>query len=221
MHTSEEEQLETIKRWWQENGVAVVVGLVVGVGGLFGWQAWQSHLDTRAENASVRYTELMSVLDQDGSEDVQSLVDDILDEYSPTPYAPLSALAGARAAANAEESEAAAERLQWVIDNAKQSEFVPLARLRLARLHLAGGQLEAAETLLDAGDYPDSYTARRAELRGDLHSARGEASAARAAYERALNAELPVQNRQMVQIKRDALGPADPAPAAGGEPADA
>ena len=39
-HITEEEQIEALKRWWDENGKQVVLAIVLTVGGYFGWQAW-------------------------------------------------------------------------------------------------------------------------------------------------------------------------------------
>ena len=35
-YATEEQQVEAIKSWWQENGKAVVLGAVIGLGGLWG-----------------------------------------------------------------------------------------------------------------------------------------------------------------------------------------
>jgi len=35
-HITEEEQIEAFKRWWNENGRSVVVGIVLAVVGYFG-----------------------------------------------------------------------------------------------------------------------------------------------------------------------------------------
>ena len=39
-HITEEEQIEALKRWWDENGKQVVLAIVLTVGGYFGWQAY-------------------------------------------------------------------------------------------------------------------------------------------------------------------------------------
>ena len=43
------------------------------------------------------------------------------------------------------------------------------------------------------------------ELYGDLHLAKNELAAARSAYDKALAADVPPGDRQMLEIKRDAL----------------
>ncbi|HBC19536.1 MAG TPA: hypothetical protein DC022_12505, partial [Alcanivorax sp.] len=37
----EEEQVERIKAWWQENGTAAVITVVLAVAALIGWRQWQ------------------------------------------------------------------------------------------------------------------------------------------------------------------------------------
>ncbi|MDH5355953.1 MAG: tetratricopeptide repeat protein, partial [Gammaproteobacteria bacterium] len=34
---TDEEQVEKLKKWWQENGRSVIAGIIIGVGGLFGY----------------------------------------------------------------------------------------------------------------------------------------------------------------------------------------
>ena len=51
---SEKEQIEEMKAWWKENGSYVIAGLILGVGGIWGFNAWRSsQLDT-----PVSYTHL-------------------------------------------------------------------------------------------------------------------------------------------------------------------
>jgi predicted negative regulator of RcsB-dependent stress response len=42
-HITEEEQIEALKRWWEENGKQTLLGIALIVGGYFGWQAWTDH----------------------------------------------------------------------------------------------------------------------------------------------------------------------------------
>ena len=41
LEKTDQEQVEELQKWWQENRLAIVVGLVVGIGGLVGWEQWQ------------------------------------------------------------------------------------------------------------------------------------------------------------------------------------
>ena len=51
-HITEEEQIEALKRWWDDNGKQTILAIVLTVGGYFGWQAWTQHVDEQAAAAS-------------------------------------------------------------------------------------------------------------------------------------------------------------------------
>ena len=65
VYLSEQEQIEAIKKWWKENGTAIITGLVLGVAALSGWKYWQSRQQAIAENASTAYQEMLELLAED------------------------------------------------------------------------------------------------------------------------------------------------------------
>ena len=58
-HKTEEEQIEAVKRWWSENGRVVVIAVLIGVSGSFGWQFWQDYKQERREQAALEYWQLV------------------------------------------------------------------------------------------------------------------------------------------------------------------
>ena len=44
VYNSEEQQVEAIKSWWQENGKSIIAGVVIGFVGLFGWRYYNSYV---------------------------------------------------------------------------------------------------------------------------------------------------------------------------------
>ena len=42
-HLQEEEQIDAIKQWWQENKVSVIGAIVLTLGGSFGWSQYQDY----------------------------------------------------------------------------------------------------------------------------------------------------------------------------------
>ena len=208
VYESEQEQIEALKRWWSENAVSAVLGVVLGLSGLFGWYQWQDYQGGQQAGASAVFTELLRGVQEDNTDNAPALADQLVSDYAGTHYANLGQLAAARVAVEAGDLETAASRLQWVVDNASASHFEQVATLRLAQLALGQNQLAKAEQLL-SGTFPSSYMAIAEELRGDLAVAQGDSNAARVAYDRALNAELPLQNPMRVEMKRDNLGNVD------------
>lgn len=208
VYGSEQEQLEAIKKWWRDNGPAVVLGVVLGLGALFGWQAWEKHRNKQAELASAIYTSVIVDLDENKLDSINTSVIELQNDYAGTPYAALASLAGAKAAVLLDDVDTAKSHLKWAMRNGKQSEIVAIAKLRLALLHLTTGEPDAADRLLKE-KYPSAFDAMYNELLGDLRLAKGDRQGARAAYDLALNASVAAENRQVVQIKRDALGEDD------------
>ena len=80
-------------------------------------------------------------------------------------------------------------------------------RLRLARILIAQGSYDEAESVLSS-DYPAAFTTGYEELKGDLYAARGETAQARIAYDKAISAADGNASRWLV-LKRQDLGSTD------------
>jgi len=50
IYSTEEQQAEAIKSFFRDNGIALAVGVVLGLGGLYGWRAYNQHNIEVAEN---------------------------------------------------------------------------------------------------------------------------------------------------------------------------
>jgi predicted negative regulator of RcsB-dependent stress response len=186
-YRSEEEQVEALKRWWNENGRGVVVGVVLALGAGFGWQAWQQKQQQAAANASALYQQMLSALaveDAQGAAPARELATRIKDEYRGSTYAQFAALHLARLAVNAGDLAAAESELRWVLAMADEgSEVHDVARLRLARVIAARGEVDQALDML--ADPEPAYAASWAMARGDILLAEGRESEALAAFEAA------------------------------------
>ena len=208
---TEEEQLDAIKRWWKENGTALVAGVALAAAGIFGWNAWQNYQENQAEAASLRYQQLVNLADAEmlGDDELaqaRALADEIVDNHGRTLYADMARLIDARLAVAQDDHDAAQAALRSVIENSRRDYLKGLARLRLARLQVAQGDAEAAlETL--GSDIPDALAAQRADIRGDAQLALGREDQAREAWREALtHAEQRDQPIYGVQLKLEDLG---------------
>lgn len=202
-HETEDQELEKLKSWWAENGRSVIVGIVIGVGGLAGWNYWQNYQAGQAASASVHYAEISKGI-VDNNADV--IVDNfaILEgEYAATPYAALGALEVARFMALEDKLDEAERQLRWALENSPQAVVRDVAAIRLARVLMAQDKHDAALELINK-EYPESYTSLREELRGDILRARGDVEAARAAYDKALAGATG--NVEYLRLKRQDLG---------------
>ncbi len=215
VYASEREQIDAIKRWWSENGTAVVVGLTVGLGGLFGWQYWKAREATRAEVASIGFQDLVARMLEGESARATGIGEKLLTDHSDSAYAVLAAFALARSSVEAGKLDAARAQLEWIVANAGIPEFVDIARVRLARILLAEGKPDEAASRLEGLDRLKDDAGYH-ELRGDVLLAQGRRGDARAAYVRALDvATAQRADTALIEMKIDDLAEASPATASG------
>lgn len=224
---TEEEQVEALRRWWQENGRSTVVTVVLALGIFFGWQGWQEYRQQQAEGASDLYQEMLRSLSaEDGA--AMELAARLKSDFGGTTYAQFAALHRAAFAVKETDLAAAESELRWVLGRAdKNSDVAQVARLRLARVLAAAGDTDGALAILAAGT-GQAYQAANAVAQGDILLAAGRADGARTAYSsaQALLATGQVGvNLPSLQTKLDSLSPVPPrqldAAAEEGAPRDA
>ena len=234
-HLTDEEQIESMKRWWDDNGKSTLVGIALAVTGYFGWGAYQDGQQSAAEAAASSYEAFMQSINsapqgQTPSAEQQAtakhLAKGLKAEHGSSLYAAQAALFMAQQAVNANDLERAATELQWVLDSGVETPLALLTRARLARVQLAQQAFDTALTTAsdtDSGVFKSSF----AEIRGDVlfakAGAQSEASAgavdiaaARAAYQLALDNLLQEEasRGELLQMKIDNLQPAAPVIAA-------
>ena len=205
---TEEQQIAEIKKWWSENATSIIVGVVLGLAGVFGVRAWLGYQDSLSERASTIYTVMMQGLEQGNPQLVSERADTLITQYSSTPYAAMAALALAKIQLQEGDLDAANSQLQWVLDNGDIDLVRETARLRLARVLIAQERLDEAEALLEQPRSTTAFDNLYTEVAGDIHSARDNAAAASEAYQRAL-AATPATNQanpgyQLLQLKYEA-----------------
>jgi predicted negative regulator of RcsB-dependent stress response len=188
-YQTEEEQVEALRRWWDENGRSTMVAIVLAVGAGFGWQAWQERQQESAEAASIYYEELLQAVQLVGEDKqeatIRHLAEGLKEDYSGSTYASFAALHLARLAVMEDDLVRAEEELRWVLTAKPTDEVRMLAELRLARVVAARGNLQGAMDILlidEAGGYEPAY----AEARGDIYLQQGEPDKAIAEYQAAL-----------------------------------
>jgi predicted negative regulator of RcsB-dependent stress response len=200
-YMSEKEQVEALRQWWRENGRYVIAGLVVGIGGVVGWQQWQVQQERLAQSASDSFVAVQEAAEAADPESVASLSAALRDTYPRSAYAAQAALLSAKAAVDAGDLLSAAGELAWAMDNTNDDALARVARLRLARVQLAMGEVAAADTTLSGAD-EGAFTPLFDEARGDVALAQGDLDAARVAYQSALDGmDGGVGDRQSVEMK--------------------
>ena len=210
-HLTEEEQIESLKRWWKDYGTTVLIAAVIGLGGFFAWNQYQSHRADAAREASVVYEKFAAAVTEFDSEPtgeqaakVKQLANAVIAHDSSSLYADFAALYLAKLAVQNQDYAEAKTQLEKVSSQGANDSVKELARLRLARVHTAAGEMDAALNILSGKPSP-AYAAAYAEAKGDVLLSQKRLAEARAAYESALQAMGTNQpmRRNLVQLKID------------------
>lgn len=197
-YRSDEETVEVIANWWKENGVFMVGTIVLVVGGVLGWNWWQSQQLANAESAAALY----AAWERAGDTEREALAAELAETHPRSAYRALIGFEMARAAMDRDDPAAAREALEGVLALSMPAPMQDLARIRLARIAL---ELEDAGTALAHLDAIGGATqlSLAEELRGDALRLLGRHDDALVAYERALaSAEMA---RPLLEIKQNDL----------------
>ncbi|MCU7904243.1 MAG: tetratricopeptide repeat protein [Candidatus Thiodiazotropha sp. (ex Epidulcina cf. delphinae)] len=206
VYQTEEEQVEAIKRWWKENGASVIGGLVIGLGGVFGWQAWGSYQNRVGAEAALAFNQMVVAVERRDSASAVKQAELMRENFDGSSYAVFAALAEARLKLDEGDRAAAKSRLEGANQQADHPALKQLVQLNLARILLDEGELDAAGELAGSGE--GGFAGEFAVLRGDIALAKGDKASAVAAYTQAMT--LEVGNRSLLQMKLDDLAIAAP-----------
>ena len=217
-YRSEEEQVEALRKWWDENGRSTLVAIVVALAVGFGWQGWQEHRVQQSELASARYEEMLEAARAGGDEaqvaTLRHLAEGIKADFPGSSYAQFAALHLARLAIEEGDLAAGEEELRWVLTNNPATEIQLIAELRLARVTAARGNPQGGLEIIAAAE-AGAYKPAFAEAEGDMYQQLGEPGKAIEAYER--SAALGMGTNETLQLKLRSLTPV-PARAPAAEP---
>ncbi|GAA0857063.1 YfgM family protein [Aliiglaciecola litoralis] len=193
---TEEQQVEAIKRFWKENGLAIGIGVVLGIGGLYGWRYYNDTQIAAQEAASKSYSTMISSLSAENTAQAEAFV-----ENNDTGYSVLTALQLAKLAVESDDLSAAAKHLKQVANKASDEAIKSVANVRLARVQNALNEYDAALATLTLVTQ-DSFKAQVAEIQGDIYLNQQKIEQAKEAYTESLNADA---NNQLVKMKLDNL----------------
>jgi predicted negative regulator of RcsB-dependent stress response len=194
---TEEQQVEAIKRFWKENGIAIIVGAVIGLGGLWGWQYYSDSQLAAKEAASQGYQEVVENLQAD---DGIVRAEAFLANHQSSGYAAMTALVLAAQEVENNNLEAALGHLQTAVQS-KDGSLQNVAKMRLARVQLAMNEAQAALDSVAKID-AEAFTAQVEEIKGDAYVMLADFTNARLAYSAAVEADSA---NRIVKMKLDNL----------------
>lgn len=199
---SEKEQIEEMRAWWSEYGKVVIAGIVIGVGGLIGFNQYNaSQLESQLAASELYETLVGHVVDGD-LDGAEFVADDLVANYADTAYAAQSKLALARLYMDQNRDQDAADSLRELLAMSADEGLQNIGRLRLARVLLYQDKAQEVVDLLEGLDAP-SFAALKDEALGDAYAALGDYQQAADAYNRALTdpSPSPTIDPALVQMK--------------------
>jgi len=200
------EQGERVKSWLRENGSAIVMGLVLAFGLMFGFKQWQAWQISKRQQASAEYQVLSSLISENNMDAAVANYQVLKSDFPKSAYTPMAALMMAKARLEAGQADLAVADLKYAMEHGQPEPLKVIARERLARLQLSQGNLDEALKLIDGAPSSVGFESQFAEIRGDIHAAKGETDLAVENYQAALDAlEEGVGNRDLLTMKMQAL----------------
>lgn len=210
----EHEQSERVRSWMRENGVSVLMGVVLALAGIFGWRQWQDYQSNQALLANEYYAAVQREVDAGNIDAAAQQFATLREAVGEHGYVALAGLliAGEHGArGELDEAVAIYEELR---QGTGWDALQPVLRIRHAQLEVARGQAESALALLEGNGAP-GFEGLWLELRGDaLHDLGRHAEAADAYASAVERYQGEGNNFRMAQIKlehsRSLAGIAEP-----------
>ena len=200
-----EEQDERARKWLKDNGPALAIGIVLGLGAIFGYEQYKESNLRNAELASSLYDAALVEVNDSSLSDIDAQVSALKEDHASSSYAAKAVLLNAKKLA-VSDLDAAFSELQWVVDNTKEYGLQHTARLRQAKIKLSQGDLEAAKAL--ASFTPtQGFESNYSELLAEVNAKQGNFERARELYQESIDT-LPSASSaysQLLTLKMDRL----------------
>jgi predicted negative regulator of RcsB-dependent stress response len=200
-YLTEQEQWDLVKKWLRENTVWLLAGVLIAVGGIYGWRWYQARVESQLLAAGRLYDQLTVAYEKRDQGEVAKLATQLQAEHGGTGYADHGQLAAARMYLENNQHALALETLQKLLAATKDPQLALAVRLRIARIQVDQGKADEAlatvQAVVDAGAFAPRY----AEVRGDALFAKGRRDEALKAYQEALAANSQAVDTELLKLK--------------------
>nr|WP_211095623.1 YfgM family protein [Hafnia alvei] len=191
-----------MRRFFIENGKALAIGVVIGIGALLGWRYWQNHQQAEMTGASQSYQQASEAL-TGGKADGVALAEKFI-EKNANNYGVLAALQLAQHEVDQKNFAKAEQQLVWAQGQTKDENLKSLIDLRLARVQLQENKLDDALKTLDLIK-ATGWVAMAQDVRGDVLVKKGDVKGAREAYSKGLASDASQSLQGLLRMKLNNL----------------
>ncbi|EQC00851.1 YfgM family protein [Photorhabdus temperata] len=202
VYTNENEQVDAIRRFFADNGKALVFGLVLGAGALIGWRYWQSHQTNQLQGSAEAFEQVNRGLIS-GAKESHATAEKFAVETNNS-YGVMAHMHLAQLAVEKNELAKADQFLSAAVSQTKNEDLQALANIRLARVQLAEDKADVALKTLEQVK-GSGWVAVAEDIRGDALLKKGDIAGARAAYTKGLGSDSPQAIKSMLNLKLNNL----------------
>ncbi|MBS9438384.1 hypothetical protein EAE91_14875 [Photorhabdus noenieputensis] len=202
VYTNENEQVDAIRRFFANNGKALVFGLVLGAGALIGWRYWQSHQTNQLQESAEAFERVDQGLvasTKEGHAAAEKFASETNNSYGVMTHMHLAQLAVEK-----NELTKADQFLSAAAGQTKNEDLQALVNIRLAKVQLAEDKADAALKTLEQVK-GSGWVAVAEDIRGDALLKKGDIAGARAAYTKGLSSDSPQAIKSMLNLKLNNL----------------
>lgn len=194
---TEEEYLRIIRLWWSKYAVTAIGILLLALASYISWQYWQDNQYQYRASAAGLYEDINQVLLNDLQdmpdeevlqlrESASSSAKKLIESYPDLLYSTYAALYLAYQHSADKQFKEAIAVLEEAMEGTDVRALDDIIRLRIARLHLALNETQAARAILTTLEGPKTI-GLAAEIRGDSFYLEKEYTAAATSYRVALS----------------------------------
>lgn len=176
----QQEQLDAIKGFWQDNRWWILGLLVAIFGAWAAWAGWQAYSASKARAANQAYGPFAQAFADQNLKEASAAAKVLFEQHGQSVQADMAGLQLAKLQHGAGELEPALASLGQVIQS-KDAVMAWTARLRAAAIQIDQSKFDQALTVL-AGTPPASFEPDVLDRRGDIYALMNRNDEARAAW---------------------------------------
>lgn len=183
LNKTEEQQFEEAKNWLKQNGMPILVAIILALAASAGWNFWKNHQIENSQKTSAAYQQVMESFLQNTDKNAP-LVEQFVNENKNSNYAVFAQLELAKQLVAKQDFSNAKNALTQALANTDDVTLQNIIRFRLAAVEFQLKQFDEALAQL-AKIQDKAWELRKQIFVGDILAVKADKEAAKSAYEQA------------------------------------